>query len=352
MIDWTKSMTQTFEYYEVDPNTWKDKKQLFSVKSSTINRDIDSDTLGSASINVVDSFGECYIRIYLIANQNGVIEKIPLGIYLVQTPNTSFDGKVSNISMDAYTPLLELKEKPVPLGYALLKADNIMSQAYQLTNTNCRAPVIRTESDKMLEDDFVANSNDTWLTYVRDLIKVAKHHYNLDELGRIIFEPDVKTQELQPVWTYNDDNSSILYPELTLKHDLYNIPNVVEVVASTGLDLYYARVENNDPNSPTSIINRGREIIYRDANPSFSGIPTKEQIDEYAETLLKEMSSVEYQISYTHAYCPVRIGDGVRLNYKRLGLNDIKAKVISQSIKCEPGCPVTETAIFSKNLWK
>jgi|GEM_PF-6932109 len=28
MIDWTESMDQTFEYYEVDPNTWKDKSNV------------------------------------------------------------------------------------------------------------------------------------------------------------------------------------------------------------------------------------------------------------------------------------------------------------------------------------
>lgn len=64
------------------------------------------------------------------------------------------------------------------------------------------------------------------------------------------------------------------------------------------------------------------------------------------------MSALEYTISYTHGYCPVRIGDCVRLNYSRAGLRGIKAKVISQSIKCEPGCPVTEKAVFTTQLWR
>ena len=112
MIDWSESMQQTFEYYEVDPNTWKDKKLLDFVKSSSINRDSGTETLGSASIDIDNTLGECYIRIYLVASQNGVKEKIPLGIFLVQTPSSNFDGKVRTVSMDAYTPLLELKEKP------------------------------------------------------------------------------------------------------------------------------------------------------------------------------------------------------------------------------------------------
>lgn len=50
--------------------------------------------------------------------------------------------------------------------------------------------------------------------------------------------------------------------------------------------------------------------------------------------------------------CQTRLGDCVRLNYKAAGLTDVKAKVISQSITCESGCPVEETAKYTKNLWR
>lgn len=352
MIDWTKSMEQTFEYYEVDPNTWKDIKPINNIKSCTISRDSEAETLGSASIDIVDMVGECYIRVYLIAIQNGIKEKYPLGTFLAQTPNSSFDGKVREVSIDAYTPLLELKENQPPLGYSLLKGDNIMKEAYTIVRDNCRVPVIETESDKTLNSNFVANTDDKWIKFTSDLIAQAKYEFDLDELSRILFKPKQRFDELQPVYTFDDGNSSILYPETSLKHDLYGIPNVVEVVCSTGTEVYTARVINDDPNSPTSTVRRGREIKYQETNPKLSGIPTEEQLDEYAKNLLVSLSSVEYTITYTHGYCPVRLGDCVRLNYKKAGLNDVKAKVISQSIKCEPGCSVKETAIFTKNLWK
>ena len=81
-------------------------------------------------------------------------------------------------------------------------------------------------------------------------------------------------------------------------------------------------------------------------------MPTEHQVQDYADQLLRELSVLEYKVSYTHGYCPVRIGDCVRLNYSRAGITNVKAKVISQSIKCEPGCPVTETAIFTAKLWR
>lgn len=352
MTDWTSSMQQTFEYYIVDPGTWKDAKKVDNVISSTINRDLNTDTLGSATINITESLGECYIRIYLITIQNEVESKYPLGTFLIQTPSYSFDGKITNVTMDAYTPLLELKENPPPLGYSILKDTNILERAYQIVNEQVRAPVVETYHRDTLYSDFVANTDDTWVTFVRDLLANAKYSIELDELGRILFAPTQKTAALQPVWTFDDSNSSIIYPNLDIDHDLYGIPNVVEVIYSNGQEYFTARAVNDDENSPTSTVSRGREITHRVTNPDMIGNPTENQIEEYAKTLLKEMSSVEYKITYTHGYCPVRIGDCVRLDYSRAGLNNIKAKVISQSIECKPGCPVTETAIFTKELWR
>ena len=58
MPDWTASMQQTYEYYTVDPGTWRDVKPLNTVTTSTISRDSTADTLGSATIDIADSIGE------------------------------------------------------------------------------------------------------------------------------------------------------------------------------------------------------------------------------------------------------------------------------------------------------
>lgn len=369
MADWLKPMQQTFEYYVVDPGTWKDTKLLTNVKKSSIKRDLETETLHSATIDVTESVGECYIRIYLVTIQNGVKERHPLGTFLVQTPSSSFNGKIRDVSMDAYSPLIELKESSPDIGYYIPKSTaenqvNVMDYAYRLVRENVRAPVVRAENTTLNQYDFVADVNDTWLTYISDFIAnhiyvvdeetrgTAQYALDLDETGRILFSPKQDIESLQPVWTYDDNNSSILYPDMTMDHDLYGIPNVVEVVYTNNGNNWRAVVKNNDVNSPTSIVKRGREIVYRVTNPDLYGNPTNAQVEEYARQLLEALSTIEYKITYTHGYCPVRVGDCIRLNYSRSGLTGIKAKVISQSIKCETGCPVTETAVFTAKLWR
>lgn len=352
MPKWTESMQQTFEYYIVDPDTWKDKEQITNVISSNINRDADAETLGSASFDITESVGECYIRVYLITIQNGVREKFPLGTFMVQTPSSSFDGKVRKVSMDAYTPLLELKENLPPIGYFIAKDENILASSIKLIDEYARAPVVITEDESTIPYDFVADTEETWLSYLSALISNAKYSFDLDEMGRILLAKNQDIASLQPVWTYEDSNASILYPDLNMDHDLYGIPNVVEVTYSKNHENLHVRVVNDDPNSPTSTVNRGREITYRETSPDVYDTPTKEQLEEYAEQLLRNLSTVEYSVSYEHGYCPVRLGDCVRINFKKAGLTDIKAKVISQSIKCIPGCPVSEKAVFTMKLWR
>lgn len=351
-MDWTSPMQQTFKFYQVDPNTWKDMRLIDSITGCTINRDLSNESLGSATLDTTEIMGECYVRIYLVATQNGITETIPLGTFLVQTPSVGFNGKSRSISMDAYTPLIELKGSPPPIGYALLKQTPIMSTATSLCSEHMRAPIVGIENDEKLQADFVANLNDTWLLFVKDLIAVAKYRFGIDELGKIMFEPEQDTAALRSVWTYDDGNSSILLPDIQDSRDLYGIPNVVEVVYSTGTGYMSSRVVNSDPNSPVSTVSRGREVVHRESNPNFGGIPTQTLIDDYATQLLRELSCLEHTITYSHGYCPVRIGDGVTLNYERAGLINVKAKVISQSIQCKTGCVVEETAVYTTKLWR
>ena len=358
MINWTESMQQSFSYYEVDPATWLDKRKLEFVTNSSINWDQGNDTLGSANIETTESVGECYIRIYMDVIQNGIkYQPIPMGTFLVQTPNDDFDGKVHNRNLDAYTPLIELKENPMAIGYSVLIGENIMDRSRQLCREYMRAPIGKATNATVLTENFVANLDDTRLSFILDLLKNANFKLGLDEMGRILFIPEQDTIALQPVHTYNDDDKSILYSNISINRDLYGIPNVVEVVYNvrnddSGVNEYLCvRAVNDDEDSPTSTVNRGREIIYREKDIKLQGSPSKEQLQLYAEKILTELSTLEYKITYTHAYCGVRTGDCVLINYGQAGLKNVKAKVISQSIKCEPGCPVTEVAAFTTKLW-
>ena len=355
MPDWTKSMSQTYEYYIVDPGTWKDQEKITNVESCSITRDEEDETKASSSLKCVDDHSDNYIRTYLVTTQNGIKEKTPLGTFLYQTPALQFDGMRTSVEQDGYSPLIELKERPPQLGYALRSGVNIMSVAAKIAEEQLRAPVIETASDKKLIDSFISDVDDTWLYFLTDLIANASYTFGVDEMGQVLFEPKQSLNALQPRWEFDDGNSSILYAEVEIERDLYGVPNVVEVVYSSNSSdssAMTARVVNNDENSPTSVQSRGREIVYRDTNPEVVEGLTKAQLKEYATELLKNLSSVEYTVSFKHGYCPVRVGDCVLLNYPSAGLNHVRARITRQIIRCEPGCAVEATAVYTKETWE
>lgn len=361
-IDWTASMQQTYEFYKVNGKTWLDEESIYTVKSCTINRDSSDETLENATFDADDLSGEFYIRVYLIVIQNGQsFPRIPLGTFLVQTSFNSFSGKKETLKIEAYSPLIELKEKHPPVGYALYQGNDILRTAIKSMKENLRAPVVSdVAATKTIEREtgFVSEIEDTWLTFYTTLLSNAEHVISLDAMGNIMIKPTPDTASLQPVFTFNDDNSSILYPDITVDYDLYNVPNVVEVVVSDTAGYYVGRVVNDDEQSSISTVNRGREVVYRVTNPEeLRTTQTTSQagrmwIDEYAKILLRSLSTIEHTVTYTHGYCPVRVGDCVRLNYTRAGLIDVRAVVTSQSIQCIPGCPVSEKAVYTEKLWE
>lgn len=353
-VDWLKTMQQTFSFYKVDPKTWKDTTPIKTVLSCDINRDLSDELIENASITADDIDGEFYMRVYLDVTQNGRFNHIPLGTFLVQTTRSKFDGKQSQLSIEAYSPLIELREKDPPVGFYFSTGENIVSSAESQIKNHTRAPFIQTYTDANNLNDktgFVAELDEDWLAYLAAYLKNIEARFALTELGEISIVKNISADKLQPVWEYRDDENSILYPEISTDQDLYNIPNVVELIISrSDRPGAIIRAVNDNPNSIISTVNRGREIIHRVSNPNVYSYDTTEKLQKLAEDTLDQLSSVDYNITYKHGFCPVKLGDCVLINYRKSGLINIRAKVISQTIHCEPGCPVDETASYTVNL--
>lgn len=351
MIDWTASMQQTFEFYTVNPYTWGDIEMLDNITSCSIVRDETDETLSYATFDCTSELGEQYIRVYLKAVQNRESFRLPLGTYLCQTPGSGFDGRVKSVSADAYSPLMELKEKNPPVGYYISVGQNLLKYVSTICREQMRGPITESSDETVVPFNFVSETGDSWLTYLSSLLSYGHYRFGLDDDCRVIFLPYRDVTSMQPIWTYTDDNSSILYPEIETNRDLYGLPNVVEIIYSDNSHILHSKVVNDDPNSPISTVARGREIIHREVNPEIRGGLNQISLDEYAKKRLKELSSLEYTLTYSHGYCPVRVGDCVLLNYRAAGFENVKARVTRQSIKCESSCQVEETAVYTENLW-
>lgn len=353
-MDFTANAGHTYQYWTVDPVSWRDRERLSLVRSCQITRD-ESELMGSAEIEMgEDVSSETYIREYIVIESppgSGETERFCLGTHLVQTPTYRYNGKTVTRSMTCYTPLLELRDSMPPIGYTVPAGANISGMAEQLCKSNCRAPFLPRASGSVLDEPFVAADSDTWLSYISALLAKGKMKLSVDVYGRVCARPDRDVGALLPSWRYTDDNSSILMPDVTEEYDWYGVPNVYEAVLSKSDAFIVGRAVNDSEASPLSTATRGRIVLVRDTSPDVADGATQEDLANYAKTKLMDASRVERTIEYEHGYNTVTVGDGVELDYTRHGLR-ARGMVSSQTINCDTGCIVSETARYSENLWR
>lgn len=354
MADWTASAGHTYEYWKVDPSTWRDSEPLGLVTSCSITRD-DSELMGSADLDTDEEIeGEVYIRAYLIVEQpagSGNRERFCLFTFLAQSPKRKMNGKRITRSLTCYPPTIELKDTKPPIGYTVAKGSNVGVAAEQICRAHCRAPIMTISTTSTLDEPLVASDSDSWLTFVQALLDKGGLTMAIDEWGRLSFPPEKDVSSLSPVWTYDDSNSSILLPEVDEERDWFGVPNVYEAVLSKNDKVLVGRAVNDSESSHLSTVSRGREVYERETSPDVPEGATQEDLANYAKAKLRELSCVERSVEYQHGFNQVRVGDSVGIDYTVHGYN-VTAKVISQKITCDTACTVQETAKFTEDMWR
>jgi hypothetical protein len=347
-VDWTKSMKQDFEYYTVDTESWLDRERLECIIESDISRDLNTETKHSFRAVTTEPIEECYIRVYMIATQGMVTEKIPLGTFLSYVPSIDYNGRLTKLDIEGYSPIIELREKIPPIGTYIAKNANIIETVSNWLQLCTRAPVIDSDYTCNSTKNYVAEISDTWYSFISGVLEDNGYFLNVDALGRIFIDKDINPVYLQPKWTFADGKDSILCNDISINQDIFDVPNVIEVSVSAGDENNsgFATARNNSPDSPVSTVNRGRIIAKRITNPQV-GLTG---LQDYAKSELIKESTVETSVTYSHGYCPVTIGDCIMLSHSRFGIDNMKLKVTSQSISCKTGCVVSETARSTVNL--
>ena len=351
MTNWHRSYGVSFEFWEVDKDTFKDDRRLYGIEDCEIVRDSSDPTLGDATMTVSDDMpDETYVRVYLLAEQpagSGNVERVCLGTMLSQVSEEKSDGKVVDRPLELSTPLKELDEDNPPAGYTVRKDSDAIEAATRIFS-RFHVRVKPCSLVKPMPRDVTANDSDTWLTFGRAVLEAVSMEPTLDPYGYVGFAPVIDASAMTPVKVFVDDDVSIIEPDVSLKRDRHKVPNVVEVKVSTSSSLIVAECRNDDKVSPVSTVQRGRIVRRRVDNPE--GVGTLEQAKAYARRELKKLSCSEREITYTHGYCEVSLGNCVGIYYSSFPL-DIKAKVVRQVIRCQTDFEVEETARYTEALW-
>lgn len=348
MADWTRGMTRTYEWWTVNPETWGDAERLLNVTGAVVTRDMDDPLMEHSSYDMDARGGEGYVRTYLITEQDGVRERWPLSTHLMQAPSHSFDGMRGMMTADGDSPLIELSDERLPVCYTV-EDGFATAHAARLLRAYGKMPVTVSGDAGSIADPCSADEDTSPLDFISTLAEKGEMQVTLDGRGCAMVGPKPQPTSLMPVFTFNDGNSSILRPQVTVSSNIADVPNVVEVVFSAPERCLFGTAANDDPADANSTVMLGRRKVMRIVNPDgMPDEPTQADVDDLAKRTLKHEGATVYEVEFEHAFHPdVKIGSAVRLAYSRMGLN-VVAQVVSQEIQCTPGCLVRCRARYTK----
>ena len=305
-MDWTKGFSSRYYISIVDKDTWRDIKRV-EITGGSIKRSID-ELRQSADINVVNynEVGEPLIRVWLDARQEDAFSHIALFTGLATTPGRDIDGRLISRTLQCYSILKPAADILLPRGWYAPAEVNAVNQILRLLKpTKAPVEILENYSELNLKQAIIAEQNETNLSMVDVLLTAINWRMVIDGYGTIHLGPYPKKYST----VLDSMEFDIVEPHLSDDFDWYECPNVFRAIA----DETYAEARDEDPNSPFSIQNRGREIW---AEERSCVLNEKETLSGYARRRLKELQQVNRIVSYDRRFIPeLNVSDVVRLNY-------------------------------------
>lgn len=332
-MDWSKGYSAKYIVTKVDKGTWGDSGEI-EITDGTIDRDATTSLLESASLKVTETVGEEWIRVYLIAKQDGETVREALFTGLSTTPSRSIIGRREENTLECYSVLKVADDILLPLGY-YAAAGATGGQLIQRLLVDLPCKVTVRSGSPILVNNLVAGSNESKLSMARKIADAIDWQIRIDGKGNVFVEPKPK----DIVANFNSLSFDILEPEVTDSQDLFSIPNVVRITMSGKTAL----AENDDEESAYSISGRGREIW---KSESVSSLSDSESLAAYAMRRLKELQSPARTLSYKRRFHPNAVPNSlVSIIYPEQSISGT-FRIESQSITLGANAQTQEDAIY------
>lgn len=333
-MDFSRGYTAAFRAVRLD-SSWAETGSIGALSSVSITRDSSSDAplLDSADIDLdAPAVGECYVRIYMDAAQDGSTTSFPLGTFLLESSGSEMGVGSEWSSAELWSVLKPADERTLPTGWYAHKGVVAANKAASLLRACVDAPVEVDPGSPSLADHYVSDGSKTYLAAAWALLPEG-WTIRTDGRGNVrIMETPQRPIAIR---------ESEIIGAVSESWDLAGVPNSVTVADDAGNEY---TVTNGDPFSPTSTVARGRVIDGDGSGTRNSG----ESLRSFARRLLSEQSRVTRTCTYDREYRDdVNVGDIVTIPGK-----EGTWKVTGQSMDCGCGVTVSETSVREEDTWR
>lgn len=333
-MDFSRGYTSAFRVVGLD-SSWSETGPIGSVTSISITRDASSEAplLDSADLDLdAPATEEGYVRVYMDATQDSSTTSFPLGTFLLESSGGESGAGSEWSTAELWSVLKPADERILPVGWYAHKGTVAANKAASLLRACIDAPVEVDDGSPSLADHYVSDGSKTYLAAAWELLPegwtIATDGYG-----------NVRVMETEHI-PFTVHESEIIG---TVKEswDLAGIPNSITVTDDAGNE--YTAV-NDDRNSPTSTVARGRVIDGDGSGARNSG----ESLRSFARRLLSEQSKVTRTCTYDREFrSDVKVGDMVTVPGKEGAW-----RVTGQSLTCGCGVTVSETVVREEATWR
>lgn len=332
MINYSNGISATYYAAKVNPQTWADAGEI-QIIAGKITRKADSDLVESADITVSEDIGtEAWIRVYMIAEQSGAKERVPLFTGIVSSPGRDINGTVETRTLECYSVLKVAADILLPIGWFAPARTN-GGELIRILLSDLPCPVELDEGSPTIISSFVAGDNDSKLSVAQEIAEAINWQIKVNGDGSVRICP----KPLTISGTFDNIDNDIIEVSVSDERDIFTVPNVLRVT----LDGSAATARDDDPDSAYSTVNRGREIWKQEAAKLAAG----ESLGEYALRRLKELQNPSRSLSYSRRFQPdVGVNDLVSIVYPKQNIGDV-FRVLSQTITLSHGAKVKEEVI-------
>ena len=228
----------------------------------------------------------------------------PLGIFLISSPSRKTRNNAIYRDVEVYDTSLILLEDKFDTRYRIPAGTNYVEAVTQIINEAgiWKVNILPVVGDIKADKEFEIGTSR--LEAVNELLKEINYtSVWVDEVGYFTSKPYVLPTFRTVEYEYRNNDMSIILPDTSIEEmDLFSVPNKWVVVATNPeTDPLVSRYTNDNAGSPTSTVNRKRNIVdYREIDD----ILDQKTLDEYVQRIAYEASQVYGKFIFETAIMP------------------------------------------------
>ncbi|MBP1971574.1 hypothetical protein J2Z83_003725 [Virgibacillus natechei] len=276
-------------------------------------------------------------RKMVMTKKEGGWVSFSLGIFLLSSPTQVEEGKSVYRDIEAYDKLLILQEDKVTDRYTISAGTSYYDAMVDILESAGADKINIENDDKVINNDKEWDPGTEKLRILNDLVSDLNFtQLWVDEYGYFRTSGYQSPQNAPTDYIYEDDELSVTLEGMEEELDLFDLPNVFNVVVANPdtEEEFTSIVENTNPNHPRSIPRLGRRVVRFEEKDD---IADQDSLDGHVERLASNASQIYGKVKFDTAIMPFHsYSNVIRVRNSVLGI-DHKFAETSWSIDLEAG---------------